>query len=234
MSEPLSLTSNVYTYYMQLRRTIKAIPFARSAYALLRLLRGRKARFSSDYHQNSGVGSSLEATSAIVQALPGVVDSFSIRSILDIPCGDFLWMREVDLSSVRYIGADIITSLIQSHQRAYGSSGREFRTLDIVEDDLPTVDMILCRDCLVHHSERFVTRAIRNIQRSGSTYLLSTTFPAHATNTDIVTGDWRPLNLCAPPYSFPPPAYLLSERHPAPFEDKSLGLWRVKDLPAFC
>jgi hypothetical protein len=218
---------------MNLRKTIKAIPFAPSAYALLRLLRGRKARFSADYHQNSGVGSTLEATFPIIEALPKVVNSYSIGSILDIPCGDFLWMRQIDLSSVNYIGADIIDTLIISHQRNFGSSRKEFRTLDLVKDDLPKVDLILCRDCLVHCSERLVKKALRNIQRSGSQYLFSTTFSGHATNTDIVTGNWRPLNLCAPPFNLPPPVYLLNERNESPFEDKSLGLWRIQDLPAF-
>jgi hypothetical protein len=45
-------------------------------------------------------------------------------------------------------------------------------------------------------------------------------------------GDWRPLNLCAPPFNFPPPLRIIHEPYRA-FTDKSLGLWRVADLPAF-
>jgi hypothetical protein len=97
---------------MQFRAAVKKLPFAPPAYALLRLLRGRNARFAADYKQSSGAGSDLEATKVVAAALPAVLESLGVRTILDIPCGDFLWMRHVDLSAVTYIGADVIESLI--------------------------------------------------------------------------------------------------------------------------
>ena len=203
------------------------------AYALLRLLRGRNARFAADYSHNSGVGSSLGATKAVAAALPEVLQSLSVRSMLDIPCGDFLWMQHVDLRSLTYTGGDVIESLIHSHQARYASPEKSFQTLDLVTSDLPKVDMIFCRDCLVHLSDRLVKRAVNNIKRSGSRYLLTTTFPARTTNAGIVTGSWRPINLCAPPFSFPPPIRLVDERCLAPYQDKSLGLWRIDDVPTF-
>jgi hypothetical protein len=218
---------------MGLRKVFWAVPFAPSALALLRLAAGRKARFASDYRKSSGVGSTVEAASPIIEALPGVIDSFAIRSILDVPCGDFVWMRVIDLSSVDYIGADIIDTLVESHQRDHASARRQFRTLDVVKDDLPRVDIVLCRDCLVHFSDRLVKKALANIQRSGSRYLLTTTFPAHLTNTNIVTGDWRPINLCAEPFNFPSPLQMIHERNTAPYDDKGLALWRISDLPTF-
>src|SRR4051794_37916315 len=82
--------------YMKLRPLVKKVPFAISAYAVVRLMFGRNARFTRDYRENSGVGSDLEATRAVSVALPGLVESLSVRRMLDIPCGDFLWMRHVD------------------------------------------------------------------------------------------------------------------------------------------
>lgn len=73
----------------QVRAIIKRLPLAQHAYTLLRLMCGRNARFAADYSQNSGVGSSLDATRAVSNALPGVLDSLEVRSMLDIPCGDF-------------------------------------------------------------------------------------------------------------------------------------------------
>jgi hypothetical protein len=64
--------------------------------------------------------------------------------------------------------------------------------------------------------------------------LLTTTFPAAADNEDIVTGDWRVLNLECSPFDFPPPMELLNEgctEAGGRFADKSLGLWRIADLP---
>lgn len=217
----------------QVRATIKQLPLAQHAFALMRLVRGRNARFAADYAENSGIGSTLEATRAVSLALPGVLDSLSVRSMLDIPCGDFSWMNRIDLGAVAYTGADVIEPLILSHRKRYGAAGKEFAVLDLVEGPLPTVDLIFCRDCLVHLSHRLVMKAVANIKRSRSEYLLTTTFPRHTANERIVTGNWRPLNLCAPPFDFPAPMRLVGEEHPAPYEDKSLGLWRVEDLPEY-
>lgn len=110
--------------------------------------------------------------------------------------------------------------------------GETFVVLDLIESEFPTVDLVLCRDCLVHFSDRLVKKAVANIKRSQSKYLLTTTFPRHSTNARIVTGNWRPINLCAPPFSFPEPMLLIDERESAPNDDKRLGLWRIQDLPS--
>jgi hypothetical protein len=218
---------------MQLRSAIKKLPLASPAYALMRLCLGRRARFRADYRQNSGVGSDLNATKNIMSALRSSLDSLSVRSVLDIPCGDFVWMRNVDLGPITYIGADIIGPLIVSHQALHASAQKTFRTLDIVTGELPRVDLIFCRDCLVHFSHRLIKKAVNNIKRTGSRYLLTTTFPEHPKNNRIITGTWQPLNLCASPFNFPPPLQVINEGHPAPYQDKSLGLWSIPDLPTF-
>ena len=217
-----------------LRVTIRdRVPLARHAWALLRHLRGRKARFTADYRENSGAGADAVATRAIITALPALLTELGVRRMLDVPCGDFVWMREIDLGAIQYIGADLIDDLIAAHRQRYASPTRTFMALDLVTDRLPDADLIFCRGCLVHFSHRMVKRAVNNIRRSNARYLLASTFPAHPTNRRIVTGDWWPLNLCAPPFNFPRPLRLLFEDHPAPFTDKALGLWRVADLPTY-
>jgi hypothetical protein len=150
--------------------------------------------------------------------------------MLDIPCGDFVWMQHVDIGAATYIGADIIRELILSLEKLNRTNTRRFMVLDIVDDDLPQANLIMCRDCLVHLSYRLIRKAVRNIRRSQSTYLLTTTFTEHS-NSDIVTGNWRPLNLCRPPFNFPAPIQLINEGHPPPYGDKSLGLWQISGLP---
>jgi SAM-dependent methyltransferase len=218
---------------MSVRALVKSIPLAASAYALLRLVRGRNARFASDYQNNSGVGSSLESTRLISRSLRDSFDALSVRSVLDIPCGDFAWMQRVDLHGIDYTGADVIKELIAMHQHTHSGPEKHFKVLDLVTTDLPEVDLIFCRDCLVHFSNRLAKRALANIKRSGSRYLLTTTFPARHSNPRIVTGSWRPINLCAQPFNLPPPLHVLNEGHPEPFTDKSLGLWKISDVPSF-
>jgi hypothetical protein len=156
---------------------------------------------------------------------------FEIRSMLDLPCGDFYWMKHVDLQGIDYIGADIVSELI-TRNKQFESPHVSFEPLDLLSSRLPKVDMIFCRDCLVHLSFKDVFVALENIVRSGSGLLLTTTFPRHRRNYDIRTGGWRTLNLELAPFGLPKPLRVLEEgcTQPGGYADKSLGLWRIADL----
>jgi hypothetical protein len=181
----------------------------------------------------SGPGSSLEHTSEIRERLPLLIEDLQVQKLLDAACGDFNWMKQIRLGVDQYLGVDALSTVIAQNQKAYASSKRRFLCLDISHDSLPEADLILCRDCLVHHSYENVFRVLRNFRRSKSEYLLTTTFVRHRANSDIVTGEWRPLNLQLPPFDFPPPLRAITEKcqeNGGRYSDKSLGLWRIENL----
>src|SRR5882672_7823851 len=179
----------------------------------------------------SGSGSTLLKTSTISSELASLLESMGVKSMLDIPCGDFNWMQHIELGIDRYIGADVVQELIRSNNERFRCGTREFVVLDIVRDELPAMDLVFCRDCLVHFSFRHIFRALRNLRKSRSQYLLTTTFPSRQENFDIITGDWRPLNLQRPPFNLGQPILLISEGYPdRKHPDKSLGLWLITDL----
>ncbi len=182
----------------------------------------------------SGTGSNRTQTRAIADAFPALCRRYAVAALLDVPCGIADWMAEVPLPGVRYVGGDIVPDIVREAARRHGSDQRRFLVLDLTRSPLPPADLLLCRDCLVHLSYYDIARAIANIRRSDIAYVLTTTFTEEPTFRDVVTGDWRPLNLEATPFSFPAPIELLSEEcteHEGAFADKALGLWRVRDLP---
>lgn len=185
----------------------------------------------------SGPGSDLEQTRVLIRELPLLLRDLKVGAILDIPCGDFHWMSRVDLTGIFYLGADIVPPLIQADQARYGGDNVQFQTLDLIRDDLPRVDLVLCRDCLVHLSFDDIEAAFRNLCRSGSTWLLTTTFPDRSANRNILTGQWRPLNLTAPPFNLPEPQRLINEEcteNGGIYRDKSLGLWKIQEIASYC
>jgi hypothetical protein len=204
-------------------------------------------RFTVAYHANgfrgtesvSGPGSDLAQTEAIRREIPRVLESVGAGTFLDCPCGDFHWMKLVDLPVDKYIGGDVVAELAAENQRRYGDDRREFRALNLLTDELPAADVLLCRDCLVHLTTPEVLAAINNIRRSGVAYLLTTTFPNTKANCELESTrgskpKWRPLNLQLPPFNFPAPLELINEgctEKKGRYPDKSLGLWRVADLP---
>jgi hypothetical protein len=179
----------------------------------------------------SGTGSDLAQTRRIVTALPGLLAQLRVRSLLDLPCGDFHWMRQVDLGGVSYVGADIVRPIIDRN-RQFEAPGIAFCPLNLIADPLPRADLVVCRDCLVHLSYQDIFQALQNLGRSGSTYLLTTTFPRQPVNRDIRTGGWRALNLQREPFHLPEPLVVLTEgcSEQPEYADKALGLWRIKDL----
>lgn len=181
----------------------------------------------------SGPGSDPEQTTVVLRELPAILKRYAIRSLLDVPCGDFHWMRRVDLSGIVYTGADIVRPLVDGNNAIFSSDTVRFIHLDLIRGPVPKADLILCRDCLVHLSNRDVAACLTNIARSGSNYLLTSVFPQTTSNRDIPTGDWRALNLQLPPYCFCEPLELFNEeciRSDGAFKDKSLALWRISDL----
>jgi hypothetical protein len=183
----------------------------------------------------SGVGSELAATATLRRELSKLLRDLDVRALLDLPCGDFGWMAHVDLAGVRYLGADIVPALIAANTAHHARPDRiAFRHLDLVDDPLPAADLILCRDCLVHLSFAHIHRALRNIRRSGSRWLLTTTFLQITSNGDIDDGDWRPLNLQRAPFDFPEPAAVIVEgcdEAGGDYADKALALWPIAQLP---
>lgn len=183
----------------------------------------------------SGPGSRRDQTGRIEAAVPVLCRRLGVRRLLDIPCGDFSWMANVDLHGASYVGADIVPEILEHNRKVHARSDRAFLELDLIGSKLPAADLILCRDCLVHLSNAQVRAALANIARSEIEWLLTTTFPGEPKNIDIVTGDWRPIDLTKPPFDLPRPVELVNEgctEQDGAFSDKSLGLWPVSNLAA--
>jgi len=190
-----------------------------------------KSNHWSEAESVSGPGSTIKGTEPLRRKLPGLLRELNASTLLDLPCGDFHWMQNVDLTGVHYIGGDLVGDLVERNHAKHACDGVEFRKIDLLNDMLPTADVILCRDCLVHLSLTDMQAALVNISRSGAKWLLTTNFPSVSQNDDIVTGQWRPVNLTLPPLNLPQPTEIITENClENEFSDKTLGLWLVEKL----
>lgn len=240
----------------QVRAGIRSVPGTRRLWGAIRNARLSVLRslYGSQYHEvvftkvfrenvwgdpesRSGTGSSLSQTAFVREGLAELVKEFAVCRLLDIPCGDFHWMKEVEFPlRMAYTGGDIVDEIVTRNTARYGNGRAVFQKMDILRDPLPEVDMVLCRDCFIHFGFDDISTAIRNLKRSGSVYLLTTHYTGDRDNVDIRTGQLgRPLNLTRSPFGFPPPLRLVDERcteGEGRFRDKALALWRLGDLSA--
>lgn len=155
----------------------------------------------------NGPGSTMANTAAVREELPAILVRYKITSMLDAPCGSWNWMRHVDLTGVCYTGWDVQREFINANQDQYGH--HTFRQVNLLTvGSVPRVDLILCRDFLIHLPNPQVQHVLDTFLVSGSRYLLTTTRPG-ADNTrpcpseghDDRPGYWHhPLDLEAPPF----------------------------------
>ena len=179
----------------------------------------------------SGEGSSFFQTRIIRVELPRLLKDLGVRHLLDVPCGDWNWMRHVDLGDIQYTGGDIVHTIVDRNNELYGNERRQFKRLNIVTGPLPEADLIFCRDCLVHLNFADGLAALDQFRKSGTKWLLTTTFSDRESNEDLYEGDiWRPLNLEKKPYSLPKAERYINEgctEGDNMYGDKCLGLWRL-------
>lgn len=182
----------------------------------------------------SGTGSTLEQTENLRKELGNLLKEFSIKSIIDAPCGDFNWMKLVNLEDCSYFGIDIVKEVIERNQQNFSARNRQFIHNDLCNVKLPKVDLIICRDLFVHLPFKDIFRVLNNFKDSGSKYLLATTFNRpDRINKNINIGNWRTVNLEKEPFNFPKPILTINENCTEDngiYKDKCLGLWRLDDI----
>lgn len=185
-------------------------------------------------NSRSGEGSDFIQTEIIRSEIPKIIQKYKISSMVDAPCGDWYWMRKVNLGVKKYIGIDIVQKMIECNNQIYGNDTISFQCFNLVDTKLPKVDLIFSRDFFVHLSYKDIMEILKKFKLSESTYLLTTTFTHKRENLDLDNLFWRPLNLEMPPFNFPKPLEIINEgctEANGNFLDKSLMLWRLSEIP---
>ena len=176
----------------------------------------------------AGYGSSLWCLTPTIENLPKILKKYNINTILDAPCGDFYWMKNVDLSCVEYIGVDLINEQVERNKEMFPNI--DFRALDMVRDELPKSDLIFTRDSLIHLSYYDIFLFLKNCVNSGAKYLMSSTYADLDKNEEMggIVG-WRFINFEKPPFNFPSPLELINENSQVnPI--KCIGMWDLSDI----
>lgn len=174
----------------------------------------------------SGYGSQKTETFMHKYQFDVLFQLLNIKTLCDAPCGDCNWIFDCLPEYIDYTGIEVSKTSIGENIKKFPS--KKFLHLDIIEAILPPVDLILCRDCLGHFPLNQIHKCLENFKKSGSKYLLTTTFipPASPTNVNIKMGEWMAIDLQTEPFNFPPPIVLLKES----INMKKLGLWSLNQL----
>ena len=123
-----------------------------------------------------GQGSTMKRTEDTREFLHRVLREYNIKSMIDIGCGDWNWMKTVNLYGIDYTGYDFDWDFIKENQLDYPQ--HKFVHWNVLEhNEYPKVDLILCRDFLIHFENNHIITLLNQFDRSGSKYLMTTSYP---------------------------------------------------------
>jgi hypothetical protein len=159
----------------------------------------------------SGPGSTLLRTEKLRSQLPGFFQELKIQSILDCGCGDWNWMRHVDLSGVEYIGAEIVEPLLNNLQQTYTKETIKFQKLNCFKDPPEKTDLWIARDLLNLVPLSSIRLFFHRFLESKSSFLAVTSLETYEPYEDVLEGSMMPLNLREPPLRLPDPLTILED-----------------------
>jgi SAM-dependent methyltransferase len=175
----------------------------------------------------SGIGSTDYYTKDLLELLPLVLHYTEAKSVFDAGCGDLNWMKNIEFpDKVNYIGGDIVKPLIEENKRKFPD--KNFINIDIIQDDFPSCDLIICRAVLFHYSHQDIQEFMERLYNSKAKWVLMTSH-SYKPNIDIPTFSYRFLNMLEPPFSLPTPEMSLKD-NPDDFPENNLMLWRVETI----
>jgi hypothetical protein len=165
--------------------------------------------------------------------MPTMFDSMDIKSVFDASCGDMHWLQyELKEAYFNYLGGDIVGEIVNANKKKFETSKVIFIKFDIATDIFPAADVSLCRAVLFHLSFRDIYLALEQFAASNIKYILTTNCVTNKnhTNKDILTGDWRSLNLVLPPFNFPRKSLREIEDCVATNPPMTLTLWTKEQV----
>ncbi len=187
----------------------------------------------------SGGGSNDISTYNIKKSLSEFIKYNNIKSIIDIPCGDWKWMSEFDLSDLEYFGYDVVDDLILENQRKYKKKNITFDVKNLVNEKLPKSDLIIIRDLLVHLDHIDIIKCLTNLDDSDFKFIGITNYPKIISHKKRLFGDylrlgdkWRPINFSIYPYNLPSPDFNLSDTNDLSEIDKNkyISIWKKNNF----
>lgn len=111
----------------------------------------------------SGPGSNIEYCQDYIEFVKRFISEHSIKSIIDIGCGDFRISSQILSPETTYVGLDTVKELIDYNQDRFGTSKVSFKCQDATSGTLPNGELCLVRQVFQHLSNRDIASILSKI-----------------------------------------------------------------------
>ena len=178
----------------------------------------------------SGPGSvpGTTQTQTVLNNLKILIEENKLKSILDIACGDFSWMKELlKNDELNYVGWDIVGEIINYNKKNYSSKNINFFCKDIVnENNFGNFDLIFCRDLFIHLNINDIKKILNNVRKSKAKFFACSNNSDILINNEILVGQHRKINLSKEPFNIKKVYSTFYEGT----EDCYINIYKIKDL----
>jgi hypothetical protein len=164
------------TLARRLRRTVRWIVaegrswYRRRVFATIYRRREWGSEHGAEFF--SGIGSRGEAVTAYVRTVSAELTKLAAQRsaalrVVDLGCGDFVvGSRLLEcIPGISYVGCDVVGDLIAHLRSRVREPRASFRTLDIVDSELPEGDVCLIRQVFQHLSNADIMRVLGKLGR---------------------------------------------------------------------
>ena len=177
----------------------------------------------------SGPGSNLNYTSDMSRELEKFFADKNIKTILDIGCGDFIWMNLLlnkYYNYDKYLGLDIVDELIKNNNLKYSNDKISFKTFDLVKDEIPKgFDIILIRDVFIHLKNEQIVNFLNLLKNLDIKFFGVTSTPSLKKNNELkAVGRYRDINIEIEPFNLKNFLHKIDEKN----NNDTLNIYEIK------
>lgn len=162
-------------------------------------------KYNQDINSVSGPGSNPKTlqTIRLIENLSEFIENNNIQSVVDAPCGDCAWIKEIFLKkNIKYTGIDIVDEIIILNKKKFTKKNVSYLCEDILEmKKLPECDFLILRDFIIHLPINNILKLINIIKQSPIKYFGINSYSSIKENKEILIGQHRKVNLFIKPFN---------------------------------
>jgi len=159
--------------------------------------------WSSGGETPCGQGSRLGNTVVMREALQQLLWKYGVRSIVDAGCGDFNWVKTLQLSGITYQGYDVVDRRRRD---------LPFEVKDVITEGIPECDLVICKDVFIHWTNEMIMAALTNFRGRGK-YLFAESTPGLDNDKRVLkAGEFERVNLEGLPFNLGAPMEIIPDR----------------------
>jgi hypothetical protein len=135
-----------------------------------------------------------------IEFLQNFLKTNNIKSVVDAGCGNFDFSQKIDWHGIHYIEYDVFKSIVKENCIKSSNKTYNFIHDDITTIDLPSADLLLCKDVLQHLPNKDVIRFLKQCSKFKHC-LITNDIGSHKMNKNIKAGEYRPIDLTQKPFN---------------------------------